>query len=192
MMERRSHKRRMLEERRKNMSELKSQVKELRSIIFNMLNFTNMYVLILDQNMIIKFANNSLAIDLGFEKYDDLLDKCWLEFIKTKEGETISAIHHAIANGTKDWEVYREFQNTINGKKGELNVCWFNSHINTDYNWTFSFGIRKKTTQEVSMDSVREYYQDIISKDRVMINAMRDVIGLRDKIVDSCKPSFVI
>jgi len=172
------------------MSDLEEQVKELRNIIFNMLNFTNMYVLVLDEAMVIKFANMSLAIDLGLESYNDLVGHCWLDFITDEESNLVTNIHAAVANGVENWEKYREFQNKICGKKGNIDVHWFNSHINTEYNWTFSFGIQKKVVKKVTMDTVRNYYQDIISKDRVMINSMRDVIGLRDKIVDSCKPNF--
>jgi PAS domain S-box-containing protein len=179
---------RRIEDRRKNLALLQDQVKELRSIIFNMLNYTNMYILVLDQQMLIKFINNSLANDLGYDKFDDLLGKCWLDFIDENDKETIKIMHTSIANGYENWETYKEFQNEINGKDGEkINVCWFNSHINTDYNWTFSFGI-KKEIETHSMDSIRDYYQDIISKDRVMISAMRDVIGLKNKKEDFCVP----
>jgi PAS domain S-box-containing protein len=179
---------RRIEDRRKNLALLQDQVKELRSIIFNMLNYTNMYILVLDQQMLIKFINNSLANDLGYDKFDDLLGKCWLDFIDENDKETIKIIHTSIANGYENWKTYKEFQNEINGKDGEkINVCWFNSHINTDYNWTFSFGI-KKEIETHSIDSIRDYYQDIISKDRVMISAMRDVIGLKNKKEDFCVP----
>jgi len=172
---------------------LEKQVKQLRKTIFNMLNFTNLYVIVLNEKMDIKFANNSLAIDLGFDSYKELLGRCWLDFIEEKERRTIITIHAAVSNGYDKWEdKYREFNNNIIGVNGKIHsVYWFNSHINTDYNWSFSFGIKKQPKPETTIDSVRNYYKEIINKDRVMINSMRDVIGLRDKIVDSCKPNFI-
>lgn len=177
-------------ERRRN--DLEYEVKELRDIIFTMLNFTNMYALVLDQEMIVRFANTSLALDLGFKGYQELIGRCWLDFIKPEDFKTVSAIHQAIANGIGDWEKYREFKNTIVAKNETIEVYWFNSHINTDYNWTFSFGVRARpiVQDEINMNSIRNYYRDIINKDREMIVALRDVIGLRDKIVDTCKPNF--
>lgn len=177
-------------DRRKN--DLEYEVKELRNTIFTMLNFTNMYALVLDQQMLIRFANASLALDLGFKGYSELIGKCWLDFIDPHERKTVNVIHQAIANGTGDWEKYREFKNTIVSIDKTIEVYWFNSHINTDYNWTFSFGVRARPIiqDELNMASIRNYYRDIINKDREMINAMRDVIGLRDKIVDTCKPNF--
>lgn len=179
-------------ERRNN---LEYEVRELRNIIFNMLNFTNMYSLVLDQNLTIRFANASLSIDLGFKEYTELIGRCWLDFVVPKERDMISVIHKSIADGTDGWEKYREFKNHIvNTDKDTIEVHWFNSHINTDYNWTFSFGIRKRPLiiDDINMDSIRSYYRDIINKDREMIIAMRDVIHLRDKIVDTCKPGFNI
>lgn len=171
------------------MSKLEEQVKQLRNTIFNMLNFTNMYILVLNEKMEIKFANNSLAIDLGFDNYHGLLGLCWLDFIDEKERSLISTIHASVAHGYEKWEEkYREFQNNIKGRNGNIySVYWFNSHINSDYNWTFSFGIKKQPAKEITMDSVRTYYQDIISKDRIMINSMRDIFASRDKDINTCE-----
>lgn len=168
------------------------ELKELREVIFNMLNFTNMYCLVLDNKLVIKFVNLSLAIDLGFKCYTDLINKCWLDFIDKKEITMINTVHSAIANGIENWEEkYREVQNKIITKEGKfISVHWFNSHINTDLNWTFSFGIKREPIID-SVDSIRDFYYDVIQKDRVMINSMRDAMGLRDKIIDSCRPSFI-
>lgn len=179
------------------MSETKEQrmgreMQELREVIFNMLNFTNMYCLVLNDQLIIKFVNLSLAMDLGYDSYTELLDKCWLDFVKEKDREMIATVHSAVANGIGNWEdKYREVQSDIITKDGKIiSVFWFNSHINTNINWTFSFGIKKEPVID-SVDSIRDFYYDVIQKDRVMINSMRDVMGLRDKIVDSCKPTFI-
>ena len=170
------------------MSKLEEQVITLRKTIFQMLNYANMYVLILDDKMEIQFANNSLAIDLGFKAYNDLVGKCWLDFIIDQDRKSITTIHSVLANGAEDWEKYREFQNLIQGNNGDkVRVHWFNSHINSNYNWTFSFGIRKEPMTEVTMDSIRTYYKDIIDNDRTMINSMRDMIVFRNRIVDSCE-----
>ncbi len=170
---------------------MSKEIEELRTIIFNMLNFTNMYCLVLNQEMIIKFINLSLALDLGFQSYEELIDRCWLDFIKPEEKQMIKIIHTSVANGSEEWESkYREVQSVVKTKQGkEFPVYWFNSHINTDLNWTFSFGIKKiESDQE---NDIRDFYFDIIKRDRVIINSMRDAMGLRDKIVDTCKPTFI-
>lgn len=168
-----------------------TELEQLRTVIFNMLNFTNMYCLVLDQEMVIKFVNLSLALDLGYKSYEELIGQCWLDFITPEEKRMIQIIHRSVSNGSNDWEAkYREVQNNIITKDGkQYPVYWFNSHINTDINWTFSFGIKKLASDQP--DDVRDFYYDIIQRDRVIINSMRDSLGLRDQIVDTCKPTFI-
>lgn len=169
-----------------------SEKKELSEIIFMMLNFTNMYCLALDDQIKIKFANLSLAMDLGYQSYSELIDKNWLNFLEEKDKELLKIVHESIAYDKEDWEnKYREVQNNIITTEGKIiPVYWFNSHINSEINWTFSFGIKKPAVKE---DDVRIFYQDLIKKDRIMINSLRDSIGLnlRDKIVDTCKESLI-
>lgn len=175
------------------MSELEKKVKQLRKTIFNMLNYANMYVLVLDESMIIRYANTSLANDLGFKSYTDLVGKCWIDFLIDEEKEQVQIVHNFIADGSKNWEKYKEFKNHIKTINGEIIfVHWFNSHINTDYNWSFSFGIRKNPQPTmVSMDSIRKYYKDIIDNDRTMIESMRDFINSRDnRLINTCEPSL--
>jgi len=166
------------------------EVKELREIIFDMLNFTNMYCLALDGEMNIKFVNKSLSMELGYESYKELLDKPWIDFVPENQKEIIKSIHHSVANGIENWEEkYREVHSSIISKNGKSTcVYWFNSHINSKFNWVFSFGIKKlKQFQMENIDSIREYYYELLNKDKVMINSMRDVMGLRNKIAETFK-----
>lgn len=169
-------------DKKKNNDLLK--IEQLRKTIFNMLNYANMYVLVLDQAMIIRYANNSLAIDLGFDNYRDIVGKCWLEFLTEAEKKNIIMIHKKISDGEEDWEKYKEFRNYIQSKSGQkILVHWFNSHINTEFNWSFSFGISKKPVETmVTMESIRNYYRDIIEKDKTMIEAMKDMIIYKNSI----------
>jgi len=178
---------------RRNSSNLETEVNELRNIIFSMLNFTNMYALVLDQEMIIRFVNKSLSFDLGYTSYTELIGHCWLDFVPEKERQLVGVIHKSVALAEGNWHKYREFKNQIVSKNGIIfDIHWFNSHINTNLNWTFSFGVRERPIikEDADIDNIRHYYRDIINKDREMIFALRDVIGLRDKIVDTCKPNF--
>lgn len=165
---------------------------KLINTIFKMLNYANMYIIILDEKMEVKFMNQSLASDLGFESYEDGLGRCWLDFIVDNERKTILTIHKMVSEGM-NYEKYREFQNKIKTIDDRIiDVLWFNCNINTGYNWTFSFGIRKEPITEVTIDSLRDYYRDVIDKDRTMINAMRDMIVSKQKLMDSCEPSNLI
>jgi hypothetical protein len=173
--------------------ELEKEVKELRITIFNMLNFTNMYCLVLNSQMVIKFINQSLALDLGYQSYKDAIGKCWLDHIVDEDHDLIKSVHAAIAYGVENWEdKYREIQNNVARLDGNvITIYWFNSHVNSELNWTFSFGLQRPRVIAENETGIRDFYYDIIQKDRLMINSLRDVMGLRDKIVDSCKPTFL-
>lgn len=169
---------------------MSTETEELRNVIFNMLNFTNMYCLVLDRQMTVQFVNMSLAMDLGYKSYDEILHSCWKDFIPESERVMMEVIHNSVSLNTNNWEEkYREVHSSMLTKeKKELSVYWFNSHIGSDLNWTFSFGIKKTESNE---ENIRDFYYDMIKKDRVIINSMRDAMGLRDKIVDTCKTTFM-
>lgn len=169
----------------------KLRVTKLVKTIFDMLNYANMYVLVLDDKMEIKYVNQSLAVDLGFKNYKKAIGRCWLDFVNPSDKKLIVTVHKIICSGAKEAGKYEEFQNSIfslDGKK--YDVTWFNSYTNGDIKWSFSFGIRKKPITEITTDSIRSYYQDVIHKDKTMIEAMRDMIIFKEKVIDSCEPHF--
>lgn len=169
------------------MPDLESKISRLTETIFNMLNYANMYVLVLDEKMEVQFANQSLAVDIGYESYEKLVGKCWLDFIPSSEKKIIVTIHKVISDGKEGWRKYREFQNKIlTIENNIIHVQWFNSHINSKYNWSLSFGLRKEPETKITMNSIRNYYRDVIDKDKTMIDSMRDMITLRNKVIDTC------
>jgi PAS domain S-box-containing protein len=156
-----------------------------------MLNYANMFVLVLNEEMIIKYTNNSLAKTLGFLTYKDIIGRCWIDFLIEDEIKTVKIVHKKIADGEEDWTKYKEFRNHIKPMMGEpIMVHWFNSHINSEYNWSFSFGLRKdRNPIMVTMDSIRDYYKDIIEYDRTMIESMKDTI-INDEDKKTCQPTL--
>ena len=167
----------------------KELIAKLQQTVFNMLNYANMYVLVLDEKMTIKFANDCLEKDLGFKEQGESIGRCWLDFIVEEERKTITIVHGVLSKGES--KKYSEFQNDIKSIDGEIHhVHWFNCHINSDYNWTFSFGIRKEPVPEITAESIRGYFRDIIQKDRTMIESIKDTITFKERIIDSCEPEL--
>ena len=159
----------------KNLAFHKDETVKVKRAIWNMMNYANMFVLVLDIDMKIKFMNWSLSKVLGFDNENEAIGKCWLEFINEKEKIVVTNINSLMAK-EKD-ETVKEFTNDIVNLDGaSIGVKWFNIHINNDYNWTFSIGLLTKATPEITEESVRSYYRDIIEQDRTMIRSMRDTI----------------
>ncbi len=157
---------------------LKSDKTRLLSNIWDLLNYSNMYVVVLDgADFKIKMANYALSQSLGYEDEGQLIDKNWLDHIPDYEKENVRRVLNHIIDKQ---EKYLEFLNDITlTRKGDtiVSVKWFNSYINHTTNLIFSIGI--PITQSPShlddIDSLRAYYKDIILKDREMIKSLKEV-----------------
>lgn len=153
----------------------KDETVKIKKAIWNMLNYASVFVLVLDENMKVRFVNWSLSRTLGFNNEQEPIGKCWLDFVSEECNQIFSNANFVISKD-KNEEV-KECTNSITKLDGsQLRVKWFNIHINNDYNWTFSIGLMIKRTSEITEESVRSYYRDIIEKDRTMIRSMKDTI----------------
>ena len=170
-----------LEKSREVVKKLESESYVLKKAIWDMLNYANMYVLLLDCDMTIRLVNWSLATDLGFENEQEVIGKNWSEFIPENCKKIVKTAHRCLAFEDNK-KRYRELTNdiqTLSGKK--ITVKWFNIHINSSYQMTFSIGLKSNILKSsdatiVSEDSIRSYYRDIIEKDRTMIQSLKDVV----------------
>jgi PAS domain S-box-containing protein len=177
-----------LEETRRELCKSLKEKKLLQKAIWDMLNHANMYVVLLDDKMNIKLINYSLATKLGYKNEDEAIGKCWLNFIKEGERIKLEAIHKDITNN-KDSK-YIEYENEIVTKDGEeILIKWFNIPINSEYHMTFSFGVSRVDPVEITEDSIRSYYRDIIEKDKTMIRTLKETVLSKGYVTDSvCKP----
>jgi PAS domain S-box-containing protein len=143
--------------------------------IWNVLNYSNMFTLILDKQQNIKLANYHLSHVLGFESEEQLIGLNWKMFIKQSDIELVKYVHEEILSGN---EFYTEFTNDIINKQGKtITVKWFNSIINGGFNYIFSIGIplTREPSLNEDIDSIRSYFADILQKDKTTINAMKEI-----------------
>jgi PAS domain S-box-containing protein len=174
---------------KKELEHTKKELEKTKNAIWDMMNYSSMFVLILDDKMHIQFINWSLATALGFKNEEEPIGRCWLDFIPTDQRDLISGIHHSIKMNEKD-EKYKEMVNEVKCQNGEvLTIKWFNTKINREHEWTFSFGLQMEASTNVTEESLRSYYQDIVKKDRTVILSMRDKI-LADSKLDVCEPKL--
>jgi PAS domain S-box-containing protein len=162
----------------KTYNDMENRVRSMRNAVWDMLNYAKMFIVILDSDMDIKLANWNLATTIGFKNEDEMIGKNWLDFIPEEEREMIKTYHSLLINSETLDNINREFFNCIETKSGEkINVKWFNTKVNNNYNWTFSSGIpRYDENFENTEESIRAYYRDIIEQDKTMIEALRDTI----------------
>lgn len=182
-----------IEELREELKKYKNESLSLKKAIWDMLNYANMYVLILDKEMTIKLCNWSLATTLGFKDETEILERCWLDFIPENNRNLVKQIHGMIktCEEQKD-EKYKEILNDVLLPNGEtMLVRWFNMCINHSYNMTFSIGIAQITQAKATDESIRAYYMGVIEKDRTMIHSLRDfILGPKVDSESTCQPKI--
>ena len=72
---------------------------------------------------------------------------------------------------------YQEFENDIVSQSGKcIKVRWFNTYINDNHRWSFSFGVTHEEIPIMTEHSIRSYYKDILMKDRTMLKAIKDTL----------------
>jgi PAS domain S-box-containing protein len=142
-------------------------------LLLQILNYSNAYVVILDKVMDIQFVNLTLAQRLGFESKEDPIGMSWLDFIPEKHRAKIRMVHSALVH--QQGREYKEFTNLINDRNGvEFNVRWFNTSINHETYWTFSFGLPQIEMIAVSESEIRDNFRTAIESDKTMIQSLKE------------------
>ena len=163
----------------KTKQELQYSVDEsnlLKKAIWDMLNYSNMYFLILDKKMNIKLVNYRLAKILGFASEKEAIGEHWLQFIRGKDKKQIEIFHDTI-NDKHDTNHFNEIVSEIISKdKNIVLVKWFTVAINSKYNVVMSFGLPRTINEELTDESIRSYYTDVLEKDKTMIKFLKETL----------------
>lgn len=175
-----------LEDTKKELDDLKVETSSLRKAVWDMLNYAQMYVVILDKDMNVVLMNYSLAIALGFKDEKEPIGRCWADFIPVEGKDLVYVVHNKLA--FEQDLAYREVMNEIQTLSGDkLLIKWFNIPINSNFNMTFSIGLPKLAEPiHVSEEAVRAYYADILERDKTMIKSIKDSITGLQYNSDSC------
>lgn len=161
-------------------------VSDLEKVVWEMLNYSNLFVVILDENLNIKLINWRLATALGFSNEEEPIGKCWLDFIPESKRVVIKHIHRNVMNNNPEFT--EALTDLVIANDQVVSVRWFNCKINHEMNWTFSIGVPiTQITAEMHIDSLRSYFQDIIQRDATMIKAIRDVATMPMSIENVCE-----
>lgn len=166
-----------LELSQKEIGELKEEAKSLKKAVWDMLNFSPIYVVILDKDMNIVLINNNLATDLGFKDEKEPLGMCWGDFVPEDAKKVVLVAHAKIA--FKQDKEYREVTNDISTlKKQRILVKWFNFPINSGAHMTFSIGLPRgfSKNEDITEERIRKYYNDILERDATMVKSIKESI----------------
>jgi PAS domain S-box-containing protein len=151
----------------------KEESEKLTKSLWNIFNYLNFVVVLLDPNMNILLGNFYLAQLVGLDSEALLTGRNWLEFIDKSEEKIIRFVHANVLEDVGDCNEHINDIKTLTGTK--IPIRWFNSKINQGFEGTFSIGIpiTQTITQEDTIDSMRAYWSDIIKQDKTTIQAMK-------------------
>jgi transcriptional regulator with PAS, ATPase and Fis domain len=165
---------------------LQEELNKAKETMWEMMNYLNLFVVVLDKEMHVVLANRYLIYTLGFESEKDVIGRCWLDFIESKNHIVITHIHDRVRKNDPEFtEVVTEITNVHNNI---IAVRWFNSAIDHGKDLTFSIGIplQNNISAEDSTRSIRSYFRNIIQKDKTFISAMKHVAN--EKAITTCTP----
>ena len=152
-----------------------SEIEKIQSGVWELLDYSNMFVVMLDQNLKIKIINYHLSKTLGYDNPSDLVKKDWKDFLRISDHELVQHVCNEIIKGNQS---YKEFTNDIiDINKKSITVKWFNTYINHDFNCVFAIGLplTKEPSIDEDIDSLRAYFRDILEQDKTVINAMKEI-----------------
>jgi transcriptional regulator with PAS, ATPase and Fis domain len=151
--------------------------KKLKFSLKEVFDYTNIYMVILDDKMNIKTCSFKLAKDLEYNNYKDIIGMSWTEFIRKEDLKNIEIVHTNIVQDTEKYQKsLRELTSTLLTKSGKtISVKWFNSRIKNGHVSTFSIGIpyNRKVTVDDEVDSIRAYWKHVLDKDETTLRALK-------------------
>lgn len=148
---------------------------EVQNNLWKALDYSHLFVILLNKDFKVVLANYRLARVLGYQDEGELIGTDWNTHLAAVDDELVKHVLTETLGGSKKYE---EFTNDILTKNKErITVRWFNTLINSTFNCVFSIGVplTKEITVDDNIDSVRAYFTDIIRRDRTTINAMKEV-----------------
>jgi PAS domain S-box-containing protein len=157
----------------KELKKINKTKKEIELSLRDIFDYSDIYLIVLNEEMNIRLCSYRLAADLGFKTSDELIGKNWIEFLPIE----MAPLKDLFSPEKK--KIFSEFTNDIQTRDGKrIPTKWFNTRIKNGTIWTFSIGIplTKEITKEDSIETMRTYWEDIIKKDRTTINVFRELM----------------
>lgn len=149
--------------------------------IKELMDYSNIYMVVINKDLKIKMCSLKLAKDLGYNNINEIEGKSWLDYIDKNDKTEVINIHKYIISDNKNgYDKYKEINSNIILKDdSKINVKWFNAKLNNNFNCTFSIGIpydNDEITENDSMDDIRTYWRHIINENNSILNTLRILV----------------
>ena len=160
----------------KNTCSIKEEAKEYQKNIWSLLqHVVGMYVVVSRLDGTILLCNDYFVKDLGYNSSVDIVGKKWQdEFITEEE---LKIINYGITDENKVSSEAAMYIKSNNNSS--YFVKWFFALINDKNNLVLGVGapILKDNAGTNDIDSIRDYFSNLITRDRNVINILKKSIG---------------
>lgn len=142
--------------------------------VFELIDHSPAYILVLDPSFKIIAVSSKLVVTLLEECEDNknknsIVGKNWIDYVTDEDKELVNRTLQSIK---QQYQVNNSFSYNFKSLSNKVyRAQWFNSYINKNHGWIFSIGIPR----QVNSSDVREYYMDIVMKDREYIKIAKEV-----------------
>ena len=148
----------------------------------DIINSIDLCVLIINKELKINLINLSLSSLIGFKNIQEPIGKNWLDFIKPSEKLITKNVYNELLYTGKNKNNPVEIMNNIITSTGDITIKWINTRIQS--NMVLSFGIlrnivklKKENNKITDINNFRNYYEDVIQKDRMIIKSYQNVFN---------------
>ena len=148
--------------------------------LWDSLYYSNFYFLVLNCSLEIIKINEKLSYIINLDK--DKKSESVLNYITPEYKSIIPGLCDTlIGNDNKYIEFVFDLKNT-SGKT--ISVKWFITFVNDGHNYLLCIGIPLTTKIDLDqdIDSVRHYYKTIVDKDKIMIQSLKNTLGINTKM----------
>jgi hypothetical protein len=148
--------------------------KELFTSLWDIIDYSISYSLVLDSELKIRLINFTLAKELTNEDRDKLIGKSWLDFVVENDRPLLEYARKSLFGEVKFY--FEECYNIICKDSSLKKVKWIMSYINSDFNSIISIGIpfiieKRNNIRELS----RTHYENIVLADRIKIKVAKEL-----------------
>ena len=146
---------------------------EIIETVCRLIDFSNMFLVIMYEDGKIASVGNRVSSHINYpENVVELNGKNWYDFVIPTDVERVKKEYSDIVNNK---ELCKETTYGISGPISDIiKIKWIISYVNHMYNFILSIGV-PISKDETEFDRIRNYYSEIVMKDRDKIELAKQV-----------------
>lgn len=152
-------------------AEVVTDLKQTIVNLWNILDYSNYFILVLNKELEIRLCNHMLSTVLGYKSEEEMVGKNWLEYIPEGTVDITKFVHNDTLE--KKSGAVESTGEIISADGTIIVVKWFHSYINSEFDWVFSMGVPFKANEQKTIENVRDFYREVLAKDKTTIEAIK-------------------